>query len=849
MKIADCIEMKTDKNSFKDSKTKNAKTKSKSKTKKRVLPKVSPYMCPQDMSLEAWQCALRRQAAEVEAETLKVAQRDDERRVFKVMNLKHNTLHEVEYYGLNSRFNRCDCLDFRTAMLGTCKHLEAVARSKYKSFTEPKINKLFIDYNEGRKLMLLARGQNSAEIKVLASNSDFDEKGHFNGDVDILMPFIKAVKKLDSDFEVTDEALDLIIQLRQQHRRLETFEQKYRNASLDGLLSTTLYPYQIEGIKFGFKNGRVLIADEMGLGKTIQAIGIARLLLNEGLINSVLVVCPTSLKYQWKTEIARFAGMNALMIEGSAIVRRQLFQTDDVFKICSYHTLTNDLKGGAPIKPDLIIYDEVQRLKNWDTKMAKAARNLHSEYVVALSGTPLENKITELYAVMELVDQYCLAPYYRFIDTTVVRSESGQVVGYKNLNIIGNILHDVLLRRRKRDVQLQMPSRTDKVLYVPMTPEQMAVHEDNKATVAKLISKWRKTSFLSEKDRKRLLLCLSIMRMVCDSTYIIDQSDRHDTKIAEALSIVQDIISSSDEKVVIFSQWERMLRLLSSELTQASIKYEFLHGGVPSKKRPKLISNFKEDADCRVFISTDAGSTGLNLQNASYVINLDLPWNPAVLEQRIGRVYRLGQELPVHVINMVAAETIEERMLSTLNFKAGLAEGILDSGEDAIFLEQSKFNSLMESLDQTLDDVDTTTATEAGIIESDESENVESGDETDAERLLQEYYEDQPQLPNTDTDKNTENYKPHKDHKPSAGRQQNHDDDEKAKARNVVAQGVSFISQLADMLAAPGGAEKLADSLVEEDYETGQASLKIPVPDKSTVVNLLSSLGKLFANK
>ena len=167
------------------------------------------------------------------------------------------------------------------------------------------------------------------------------------------------------------------------------------------------------------------------------------------------------------------------------------------------------------------------------------------------------------------------------------------------------------------------------------------------------------------------------MRMICDSSYILDQKTRYDTKVDECVNIICDIISEEGEKVVVFSQWERMTRLIAKELEAREIGFEYLHGGVPSEKRKHLVDNFTNDPASRVFLSTDAGSTGLNLQVAATIINIDLPWNPAVLEQRIGRIYRLGQQNNIQVINLVAPHSIEESMVGKLRFKTSMFEGVL----------------------------------------------------------------------------------------------------------------------------------------------------------------------------
>ena len=345
-----------------------------------------------------------------------------------------------------------------------------------------------------------------------------------------------------------------------------------------------------------------------------------------------------------------------------------------------------------------------------------------------------------------------------------------------------------------------------------MTEQQQAMHDELQSNVAQLVYKWNRQRFLSEKDRKRLLLSLSQMRMVCDSTYILDQKSRYDTKIDETMNILNQVFENGDEKVVIFSQWERMTRLVAAELDKLGVRYEYLHGGVPSEKRKNLMENFTELPESRVFISTDAGSTGLNLQVASILINLDLPWNPAVLEQRIARIYRIGQQRNIQIINLVAPSSIEERMLSTLNFKTSLFEGILDNGEDSIFLDDSKLDKMMESI--------------SAIVT--EPEDKEKGEGREVVRIEDKEEPAETFAPAEASDEDTE---------PS----------EDTEAARLIRQGVSFFSGLVQTLRSPEGIRSLADSLIEEDKETGKATLRIPVPDKESVIGFLSLAGKLLS--
>lgn len=241
-----------------------------------------------------------------------------------------------------------------------------------------------------------------------------------------------------------------------------------------------------------------------------------------------------------------------------------------------------------------------------------------------------------------------------------------------------------------------------------------------------------------------------------------------------------------------------MTRLIAKELEKKEIGYEYLHGGVPSEKRKNLVDNFMNEPSSRVFLSTDAGSTGLNLQAAATIINIDLPWNPAVLEQRIGRIYRLGQQNNIQVINLVTPHSIEEEMLGKLRFKTSMFEGVLDDGEDSIFISDDKFTKMMEAV--------------SGIMEEEKAE--------------------------PDKAKDISSIAPHSattvTHRP-------------AEPKDLVAQGVSFLSGLAETLKSPEATAQLVDSIIEKDEQTGETSIKIPVESKETVSNLLNLIGKLFA--
>ncbi len=269
-----------------------------------------------------------------------------------------------------------------------------------------------------------------------------------------------------------------------------------------------------------------------------------------------------------------------------------------------------------------------------------------------------------------------------------------------------------------------------------------------------------------------------------------------------------------------------MTRLIASELEKRGIKYEYLHGGVPSAKRKDLTDNFTNDPESRVFISTDAGSTGLNLQVASIIINIDIPWNPAILEQRIARIYRIGQKRNIQVINLVASGTIEERMLATLNFKTKLFDGILDNGEDAFMLDDSNLEKIMNTIQVMTKETDS----DSGIIEINDSEpvrNVEPATESEGNSISG----------ITETDVIEPELFPEDEETTEEGT---------IDSQQIIQQGITFISGLARILQSPEETQKMVDNLVVKDKETGKTHIKIPVQDKETVLNVINSIAQLF---
>ena len=375
-------------------------------------------------------------------------------------------------------------------------------------------------------------------------------------------------------------------------------------------------------------------------------------------------------------------------MEGLVHKRKELYRQDGFYKIISFGVVRNDLHMIEEWNAGLIIVDEAQRIKNWKTQTAQIVKKIRTKYAIVTTGTPLENRIEELHSIVEFLDMYKLGPLFRFLNNHQILDESGKMTGYRNLRTIKKTLEDILIRRTKKEIKNQLPGRIDKNFFVEMTREQSAEHEDYYNTVAQLASKWIRLGFLEEEERQLLMTCLNCMRMVADSTYILDPKTNHGNKVPEVTGLIRDLMGYKGNKLVIFSQWKRMFELLIRELRKTDLQFVYLNGDVPAIQRKKIIEQFREDKNLRVFLSTDAGGVGVNLQQANILINLDLPWNPAVLEQRIGRIYRLGQKKKIQVFNFISAYSIEHRILHLLEFKKTVFAGVLEEqGEDKVMIE------------------------------------------------------------------------------------------------------------------------------------------------------------------
>lgn len=672
---------------------------------------------------------IERRRERARAEILKIANKGSHPvfSLFEVSSVSGRA-YRVEIRSLDKLQNSCICPDYKNNLIGTCKHIEGVLISLEKEHGK-KLKKLAAERPRGTQIYLHHATDitvrvalpipDRAPIKDLI-NRYFDPSGLLVGaPIQTLPSLLSAIESLPTREktlvrvnEAVLEHLSLLQDREEVAQQKEWFlDQIKRGRRTFDVLSTKLYPYQEQGAMHLAFGRRAMLADDMGLGKTVQAIAAAALLKEMRDIQKAVIICPASLKHQWAREIRRFTSLSVTIVEGNLEERRKLYSDPSFFKIINYELVRFDMDELLKLHPDLIILDEAQRIKNWRAKTAMMVKSLPSRYAFVLTGTPLENRIDELYSIFQFLDPRILGPLWHFNDRfyELEKRESGtyKVLGYKNIDQLRMLIKPYILRRTRDEVLKDLPPRTDNNFFVEMTDPQWDAYNEFKEKLAKLISASKRRP-LTPKERELLLMYMIKMRLICNALALHDKeielkdSEKTAPKLGELDEILTEEIASNGHKAVIFSQWATMLALTEPILKRIGLGYVKLTGDVPSAKRGDLIQKFFDDPDCRIFLSTDAGGVGLNLQAASLVINLDLPWNPAVLEQRIARAHRHGQLSSVQVINLIAKGTIEERMLDTLAEKKNVFATVFGTDESPSSI---KFADMGQSLLQKLGDL------------------------------------------------------------------------------------------------------------------------------------------------
>jgi SNF2 family DNA or RNA helicase len=451
-------------------------------------------------------------------------------------------------------------------------------------------------------------------------------------------------------------------------------------------LEATLRDYQRHGLTWlaeltGAGLGACL-ADDMGLGKTITLIALHLHRRERALATGpTLVVCPASLMGNWEAEVHRFApGVAVRRFHGSS---RNLDDLDDGIVLTTYGTMRRGHEALAAVRWDLVVADEAQHIKNATSSTARNLRTIGSQCRVALTGTPVENNLTELWAILDWATPGLLGSRNAFRKVWAAPIESG--VDPSVARRFAQLVGPFLLRRRKSDpgIAPELPAKTETDHVIRLTREQVVLYE---ALVRESMERIERAD---EDTRRGLVLALLTgLKQICNHpAHYLRQSGGRLPGRSEKLDLCDELLGTilaENGSVLVFTQYVAMARLLERHLAATSVPTLFLHGGTPVRAREQMVRDFQEGAAPVFLLSLKAGGTGLNLTRADHVIHYDRWWNPAVEDQATDRAHRIGQTRAVQVHRLLTEGTIEQRIDLLLRRKRGLAESVLGSGEAAL---------------------------------------------------------------------------------------------------------------------------------------------------------------------
>jgi len=725
-----------------------------------------------------------------------------------------------------------NCMDSRLNKLGTTKHIMYAFRvlkenptlMEKMDSTYPFVE-IFCDPLNDYKVTWHYIGNMPVDEQLLLSRYFKKTTSIDDRDVTSLLNFIQeagsfehirirpeVIKKVEATFE---------------KKMLESLQKTY--SPYFSPIKAELYPYQKDGILFALFRKTAVIADEMGLGKTVQAIGAA--ILKKGIFDftKVLVICPASLKEQWKNEIEKFSDEQALIVQGTPDERVEQYKDPSYyFYIINYETVLRDQVAINQAGFDLLILDEAQRGKNYETKTAASLSQIVAKHKLAITGTPIENRLIDIYSVMEILDPHFFGPLWEFSYQYCLfdPEKPNKINGYYNLQKLNKKLDGILIRREKQNVIDQLPALRQITIPVNLSPLQADYHASYARGLAQIIRK----KFLTPFDLQRMQLLLANMRMVCDSSYLIDDQTNDSPKLNELQTILIDKLDvpNKNAKIIIFSEWVKVHKLIGKLLRDNNIGFVELNGSIPVKSRGGLIRKFENNPQYKVFLSTEAGGSGLNLQVANTLINFELPWNPAKKNQRIGRINRLGQKSSkLTVYNLISRNSIEEQIASGLLVKQSLFDGVLgdDTSINSVDFSTKGRSQFIQQLDEFL--------AETEKLEQYDGEFQKTNllTESQLECPLQSFASETPsevlkETPNTDTlDFSCEA----SEQKETLASQEHDNRSSKAEElESVMNNGMQFLSSLFKM--STGKDLGVENQKIEVNKETGEVVMKFKLP-------------------
>lgn len=547
------------------------------------------------------------------------------------------------------------------------------------------LNHILKSFSNNLKYHKLKTGEfidlDSLELKKLANLINVVSNGKLNKETDFTISNSKMLYL--NEFFATNsigkiEGIDCIKDVKAKLDNL------YKNDYIKPVsFNGKLREYQKHGVKWFeyIKNVSAggILADEMGLGKTIQTLAFLSKEYDSNNYTKTLIVTPTSLIYNWQSEIQKFTKLKVGIASGSKVNRlaiiKEFNDNNSNIILTTYGTLKNDINEYSQLKFDFLILDEAQNIKNSSSISAKSVKKINSAYKFALTGTPIENSLNELWSIFDFVMPGYLKKESNF-NSRYNKNLKEEKEVFEELNKLTN---PFILRRFKKDVIEELPDKIIKNIIVPLDGENKKVYGLYSKSIQNLLEKGETLDSNSiNKDRLEILAHITKLRQLClDPLSVVDNYKGNSTKI----DVLLDIISGKIEerhKILVFSQFTSVLKNISFKLNQLNLKHSYLDGSLNIKQREIQINTLKNGENNIFLISTKAGGTGLNLTEADIVIHFDPWWNPAVEDQATDRAHRIGQKNAVEVIRLIAKDTIEEKIVDLQDRKRELVSNILD---------------------------------------------------------------------------------------------------------------------------------------------------------------------------
>ena len=568
-----------------------------------------------------------------------------------------------EYIDQNITINPNITLDIsqsRNGYMGMKLDIEGVDSNEYREiFSSYKNNNRLYRMKNGAYLDLKDNDLEQAFklIDILNIYNDFDN---------MKIPNNKAIylEKL-----IEDEDLSFVNGSKYVSNVVKKFDKvKSKNYEVPKDLNATLRDYQVSGFEFfktlsDYQFGGIL-ADEMGLGKTIQTI--AFLLSNKD--KKSIVITPTALIYNWKNELEKFAPtLKVGLLHAAKSEREKILDNIDNYDVIltTYTTYKNDIDKYKNINFDYCIIDEAQNIKNPDAIITKAIKNVNAKVKFALTGTPIENNLMELWSIFDFI-----MPGYLYNKS---KFKSIFVNNDKNIIELKNLIKPFILRRTKKEVITELPDKIEQKIIIDLEKEHKRAYKGYVNLITRKIKE-------NNQDNITVFSYLTKLRQLCLSPELMVKNYQgKNSKLDVLINIIND---SSDEKILVFSQFTKVLEVIGKRLNEENISYSYLDGKTSAKDRVKLVEEFNTNNNKVFLISLKAGGTGLNLTSANIVVHFDPWWNPAVEDQASDRAHRIGQKNVVNVIKLIAKGTAEERVINLQETKKELIEDVINGNLD-----------------------------------------------------------------------------------------------------------------------------------------------------------------------